>query len=42
MRLLKGLIKFGTRIYRTDVNGEITIVINNKGKIKVKKIIDDS
>lgn len=30
----------GTKIYRTDQMGEISVVVNNKGKIKVKKFIE--
>jgi competence protein ComEC len=28
------------KIYRTDKNGEISLLVNNKGKVKLKKIID--
>lgn len=31
---------YGSKIYRTDENGEITIVVNNKGKIRVEKTIN--
>lgn len=30
---------YGTKIYRTDEMGEISIIVNSKGKIKLKKIL---
>lgn len=35
----KDLKSCGVRIYRTDNNGEITLEVNNKGKIKILKQI---
>ncbi len=37
---LENLKKIGSIIYRTDINGEITIMINKSGKIKIKKYIN--
>lgn len=34
--IISRLKKLGTKIYRTDKNGETTITINSKGKIKTK------
>lgn len=33
---LARLIRFGVKIYRTDKNGEISIIVNHKGDFKVK------
>lgn len=30
---------YGVKIYRTDEMGEVSIVIDNKGKTKIKKFI---
>ena len=30
---------YGTKIYRTDEMGEISIIVNSKGKIKLKKFL---
>lgn len=38
--VLERLKKSGSEIFRTDEDGEITIRINNKGKIWIKKIIE--
>ena len=32
---------FGTKIYRTDQNGEISITVNNKGNVKIRKFIQN-
>ena len=39
MECLKGLKTYGTKVYRTDEDGEIVITINKKGRIKVRKTI---
>lgn len=39
--VIKRLKTFGTRIYRTDKMGEITLIIDNKGKIKVEENIQN-
>lgn len=39
MEYLKGLKIYGTKVYRTDENGEIVITINKKGRIKIRKTI---
>ncbi|MBR3255971.1 MAG: hypothetical protein IKF97_07190 [Clostridia bacterium] len=39
--VIKRLQTFGTRIYRTDKMGEITLIIDNKGKIKVEENIQN-
>lgn len=36
----KNLKTCGTKIYRTDKMGEITIIVNKEGEIKVKKHIE--
>lgn len=36
--VLKRLENLGTKTYRTDLNGEITITVNKRGYIKVNKI----
>jgi len=33
---------YGARIYRTDVDGEISNIINRKGEMKIKEFIDSS
>lgn len=38
--VLQRLIKIGAKIYRTDEDGEITIIVNKKGGINVTKIIE--
>ncbi len=38
--VLERLKNLNCKIYRTDVNGEISIIIDSKGKIKVKKFIE--
>lgn len=30
----------GTKIYRTDENGEIDVIVNNNGKMKISKFIE--
>lgn len=37
--VLNRLSNYGTKIYRTDENGEISISINIKGEVRVKKFI---
>jgi len=37
---LKRLKKIGSRIYRTDKMGEISIALDNKGRIRIEKIMD--
>ena len=37
--VIERLENLGTKIYRTDQMGEISIMLNSKGKIKVKKFI---
>lgn len=39
-KVIERLQKIGSKIYRTDEDGEISVIIDNKGKIKVKKFID--
>lgn len=34
--VLERLENFKCKIYRTDINGEISIIVNRKGKIKIK------
>lgn len=36
---LKTLVNNGAKIYRTDKDGEISIVVNKKGEFKIQKII---
>ena len=38
--IINRLIDFGTKIYRTDTDGEISIVVDKKGRIKLKKFIE--
>lgn len=38
--VLKRLKKIGSRIYRTDKMGEISIALDNKGRIRIEKIMD--
>lgn len=38
--VLNRLQQIGTKIYRTDVNGEISIKVNRKGRINIKKFLD--
>ncbi len=35
--VIKTLENYDSKIYRTDVNGEITIKVNKKGNIKLQK-----
>ncbi len=35
--VIKRLKNFGAKIYRTDIMGEISIIVNQKGKIRIKK-----
>lgn len=39
--VIKRLEKCGIKIYRTDKMGEISIIVNRKGKISVKKFIEE-
>lgn len=39
INVIERLERNGSKVYRTDTNGEITITINKKGKINVKSII---
>lgn len=39
--IIKRFEKFGTKVYRTDQMGEISIVIDRNGKIKVKQFINE-
>ena len=39
-KLLKGWKIHGSKIFRTDQMGEITIVVNSKEKIKIKRFIE--
>ena len=41
MLFLKGYNHFGMQIFRTDENGEIRISVNHKGRILVKKFIEE-
>ena len=41
MLFLKGCNHFGIQISRTDKNGEISISVNHKGRIRMKKFIED-
>lgn len=41
MLFLKGYNHFGMHIFRTDEDGEICINVNRKGRIRVKKFIED-
>ena len=38
--ILNRLKHFGTKIYRTDKEGEVSIVVNKKGRIMMKKFIE--
>lgn len=38
--VLDRLQNYGSKVYRTDKDGEIILKVNSKGKIKIKKIID--
>lgn len=38
--VIKNLEKCGAQIYRTDLNGEIIIKVNNKGKIWIDKMLN--
>ena len=38
--VLNRLQQIGTKIYRTDVNGEISIKVDRKGRINIKKFLD--
>ena len=38
--VLERLNNYGTKIYRTDEDGEISIIVNRKGKVKIKKFIN--
>ena len=38
--VLNRLQQLGTIIYRTDVNGEISIKVDRKGRIDIKKFLD--
>ena len=38
--VLERLNNYGTKIYRTDEDGEISIIVNRKGKVKIKKLIN--
>ena len=37
-KVLQRLKANGTKVYRTDQNGEISIIVNNKSKIKITTI----
>lgn len=39
LEVLNRLIKIGCKIYRTDEKGEIVVIINEKGKIKLKTFL---
>ena len=39
-QVLNRLKDLGTKIYRTDEQGEIVMIINRKGKIKIKEFIE--
>ena len=39
--VIQRLESIGAKIYRTDKMGEITLIIDNKGKIKVKRFINE-
>ena len=36
--VIERLEKVGSKIYRTDTMGEITVFVDKKGKIKIKKM----
>ena len=38
--VLTRLKDLGALVYRTDEDGEITVIINQKGKVKIKKFIE--
>jgi beta-lactamase superfamily II metal-dependent hydrolase len=38
--LLNDLKKYGSKIYRTDKMGEITITVDKNGKMKIDKCIN--
>jgi len=38
--VLENLLEVGSKIYRTDEDGEITIVVDRKGRIKLKKFLE--
>ena len=37
---IENLEKLGTKIYRTDISGEISIYVNNKGKIHINSYLN--
>lgn len=37
--VINRLERIGTKIYRTDENGEISIIVNNKGNVKAREFI---
>lgn len=41
-QLIERLKKFNIKIYRTDENGEISIIIKNNENIIIKKYINDN
>ena len=40
MLFLKGYKHFGMQIFRTDENGEISISVNHKRKVRMRKFIE--
>lgn len=38
--LLKDYRLCGVKVYRTDTDGEISILVDKKGRIKIKKFIE--
>lgn len=40
IEVIERLKLIGTKIYRTDKDGEITIIIDRKGRMKIKKYCD--
>lgn len=40
LEVLERLNKFNCKVYRTDNNGEISIIIKDKDRIKVNKVIE--
>ena len=38
--VIKRLTTYGAKIYRTDENGEVSIMVNSEGNIRIKKFIE--
>lgn len=38
--VIERLENLGSKVYRTDKNGEVSVIVNNQGKVRVKKILE--